>query len=197
VASHCLESNFDPTPVQIVVSDRSPRFHSYSQTRALVSESLEVAQNQLPKIYSKNKLRRKEKKKILFFLLGLWCSQKTLLIYDISIGGIENSRVNLDNALWILMALKVTTSHSTRTLLLFWNKNIVLFVMYFTLCSLHCTKWIIVKLLSQSPINAKIKSKNRIWTKGRNMYLSVNIFRFELTHWEMRQQLSIHTVKYS
>ena len=55
----------------------------------------------------------------------------------------------------------------------------------------------IVKLILQSPTNAKIKRIIKFWAKGRNMYLSVNIFWFELTRSDMRQQLIIHKVKYS
>jgi len=82
VASHCLESDFGSTPVQIVVVGRSPRFHSYSQTRALVAESLEVAQNQLPKNILR--IRRNEEKgfSLLFVYVVVFssCSQKAMLI---------------------------------------------------------------------------------------------------------------------
>ena len=68
MVSHCLGSDFGPALVQIVLAGRSPRFHSYSQTRALVAESLEIAQK-----YSKNKLKKRKEEKLFLFFFGFCC----------------------------------------------------------------------------------------------------------------------------
>lgn len=65
-----------------------------------------------------------------------------------------------------------------------------------TALALH-KKWMKVQLISQSPINVKIKSNNKVWTKRKKMYLSGNIFQFELTRSDMRQQFIFHKVKNS